>query len=1242
MVDNVSANSNDGLGATFKTDDDAGVHVPVTKIELGDNNTFDGYVSSSNPMPVSGTITANLSATDNAVLDQLELNTSYGDIVGGGTETGALRVTIASDSTGVITVDDGGGSITVDGTVTANLSATDNAVLDVIASAVHAEDAAHVTGDFGVQSLAVRNDADTSLADTTGDYTPLQVDANGYLKVNIKAGAGSGGTASTDDAAFTAGSGSGTPMMAFATSDTVDSGDVGVLAMDTNRNLKVSIEADSVGIGGGTQYTEDAAAAADPVGNMAMAVRADSLAAVTSTDGDNIALRATNNGELYVKQTDAVPITDNGGSLTVDGSVTVSGTVTADLSATDNAVLDQIELNTSYGDIVGGGVEASALRVTIANDSTGVLSIDDNGGSITVDGTVTANLSATDNAVLDQIELNTSYGDILGGGVEAGALRVTLASDSTGLLSVDDNGGSLTVDNADITTIAGAVSGTEMQVDIVAPLPAGTNAIGTLAANSGVDIGDVDVTSIIPGTGATNLGKAEDAAHSSGDVGVMALAVRKDTQGSSSGTDGDYEALQTDAYGALRVTNVDPSGRFDTFGRMITVTPNNDIDIQFFRAAPDVLVKVTTANSATATQNTGGALFASSTNANGSVQGVTNQKTVYRSGSEIYCMFTASFTAGIANSFMRLGLYDANNGFFIGYEGTSFGVTYRNNTTDTTVAKGSFSVDTLTGAAGSKFTRAGAPEAIDLTKLNVFRLRFGWLGSAPAVWEVLSPDGFWVKFHETLFPNLQAGPSIENADLPVTIDITKTAAAATDLQIQTDCWGAGATLTEQSGYVDSLNSRFSSTLSAGTSWNASGPWVDVHRYSLSKILIYSSTNNASGTLQVEFSMDGSTVHRTINYTVDNANAHEPHVVIPVAQFMRVSYDADAGGGNNHANFTVQTIHNINANKLPTSKVTTPIGNSTDVDNVRAVLVGENPAAGGSYVNVKVDANGQLQVDIAADSVGLSTEATLSNVQTAVELIDDAVYIDDADWTATTSKHVLTGGVYVSGGRTITDGDTAPISLDVNGHTITSAHGASVALADGISNTVNLLVDHDDAFLATANVNYWFNGSTWDRAKGDATDGLLVNLGSNNDVTVSGTVTANLSATDNAVLDSIQAAAEKSSTLYKNLDVDESEDQIKGTAGKIHWIHAINLTASPLYLKFYNATAASVTVGTTTPDLTFPVPTAGDTNGAGFTLPIPVGGIDFTTAITVACTTGLADNDSGAPAANALVLNLGYS
>lgn len=47
----------------------------------------------------------------------------------------------------------------------------------------------------------------------------------------------------------------------------------------------------------------------------------------------------------------------------------------------------------------------------------------------------------------------------------------------------------------------------ELQVDIVGALPAGTNAIGKLAANSGVDIGDVDVTSIAAGD--NNIGNVD-------------------------------------------------------------------------------------------------------------------------------------------------------------------------------------------------------------------------------------------------------------------------------------------------------------------------------------------------------------------------------------------------------------------------------------------------------------------------------------------------------------------------------------------------------------------------------------------------------------------------------------------------------------------------------------------------------------------------------------------------------------
>lgn len=51
---------------------------------------------------------------------------------------------------------------------------------------------------------------------------------------------------------------------------------------------------------------------------------------------------------------------------------------------------------------------------------------------------------------------------------------------------------------------------------------------------------------------------------------------------------------------------------------------------------------------------------------------------------------------------------------------------------------------------------------------------------------------------------------------------------------------------------------------------------------------------------------------------------------------------------------------------------------------------------------------------------------------------------------------------------------------------------------------------------------WYDGTTWDRARGDSTNGLLVNLGGNNDVTVTGSLTAVTSITNSvaaAIVDS---------------------------------------------------------------------------------------------------------------------------
>lgn len=95
-------------------------------------------------------------------------------------------------------------------------------------------------------------------------------------------------------------------------------------------------------------------------------------------------------------------------------------------------------------------------------------------------------------------------------------------------------------DGTDLSLIDGSGN---LQVVVGAALPAGTN-----------NIGDVDVLSVVPGVGATNLGKAVDDAAGATDTGVAALAVRDDALSTLTPVDGDYTPLRVTSTGALWVT----------------------------------------------------------------------------------------------------------------------------------------------------------------------------------------------------------------------------------------------------------------------------------------------------------------------------------------------------------------------------------------------------------------------------------------------------------------------------------------------------------------------------------------------------------------------------------------------------------------------------------------------------------------------------------------------------------------
>ena len=147
------------------------------------------------------------------------------------------------------------------------------------------------------------------------------------------------------------------------------------------------------------------------------------------------------------------------------------------------------------------------------DDNGSTLSVDDGGGSLTVDGTVavsgTVPVSDGSGSLTVDAPLATPVGVRLSDGSEA-------IGSTSKRLHVDDGGSSLTIDSpalgtegeAEATGNGGVIgllkrlrkllegTGVIKVSKIEEALPAGTNAIGKLAANSGVDIGDVDVTSL--------------------------------------------------------------------------------------------------------------------------------------------------------------------------------------------------------------------------------------------------------------------------------------------------------------------------------------------------------------------------------------------------------------------------------------------------------------------------------------------------------------------------------------------------------------------------------------------------------------------------------------------------------------------------------------------------------------------------------------------------------------------------
>lgn len=246
-------------------------------------------------------------------------------------------------------------------------------------------------------------------------------------------------------------------------------------------------------------------------------------------------------------------------------------------------------------------------------------------------------------------------------------------------------------------------------------------------------------------------------------------------------TDGD------DEYYNCKVTDAGKLGvdvPLSAFGYTKTVSeyPIIQADVRY-GIDPNIFVSTIVNTGSVAASNTV-ATVSSGIDAAGSAELTTKRYFTYRAGFGANIMFTIAFGTPQANNTQLGGLGTGSNGFFFGYNGTSFGVLQRNNGVDTWTPRASWNYDTLDGTGPSGIT-------ITETYFQIYKITFQWLGYGVVTWMIANPaTGSFVKVHSIALVNTAAsGPTVVNPSFPFVASSTNTG-NTTDVPVRFTCFGS--------------------------------------------------------------------------------------------------------------------------------------------------------------------------------------------------------------------------------------------------------------------------------------------------------------------------------------------------------------------------------------------------------------------------------------------------------------------
>jgi hypothetical protein len=248
--------------------------------------------------------------------------------------------------------------------------------------------------------------------------------------------------------------------------------------------------------------------------------------------------------------------------------------------------------------------------------------------------------------------------------------------------------------------------------------------------------------------------------------------------------------LHLDLQGNLRIRQRSES----VLGDVVVIPRLNQIEINFSEGFDAGLITNSASGSGSFQAIDGVGEWFTGTAITGQATGTTTQTLKYHPGHEWYCKFTAGFTTP-TDSFnpnhQRIGPFNATDGFWIGYEKTTFCLTQFQNGTPTSIPKSSWNGDPVDGSVNSTFTRLGVPEVLNFNNINIYRLRGSWFGTAPVQLQVYTPDLDWVTLHTFHFPNTVLLPYAFTTDWNIQVDVLKSGSDSTNLKIQSPCVALG-------------------------------------------------------------------------------------------------------------------------------------------------------------------------------------------------------------------------------------------------------------------------------------------------------------------------------------------------------------------------------------------------------------------------------------------------------------------